>query len=244
MALHYIEIGNLTSAETIVFLHEGLGCIELWKDYPQKVCKALNVRGIVYDRSGYGKSPGTLLNRKSDYLHLAAIELNDFISELKLDQIHLYGHSDGGSIALIFAAKHPEKVKTIITEAAHIFNEAETIAGVKMARPLLDLGKMEGLRKYHGDRYEEVFYAWNDIWLNHSFLEWSIEKEIKSINCPALIIQGIDDQYGTLKQVEVIASTIKQNVQTFTPDECGHAPFKEQTEKVLKEVKKFYNEFI
>ncbi|MEO9530953.1 MAG: alpha/beta hydrolase [Crocinitomicaceae bacterium] len=244
MELNWIEIGNLTSDETIIFLHEGLGCIELWKGYPEKVCETLNVKGIVYDRSGYGKSPGNLTQRKADYLHLAADELFDFINYLKLKSVHLYGHSDGGSIALIFASKYTNRVKSIVTEAAHVFNEPETIKGVQEARPLLKEGRMEGLRKYHGDRYQEVFYAWNDIWLDDSFEDWNIEKEIKSINCPALIIQGLEDQYGTLKQVEAISNAIKDNVKTFTPNHCGHAPFKEQTALVLNEITQFYNEFI
>jgi pimeloyl-ACP methyl ester carboxylesterase len=172
--LNWIEVGNTTSDTTIIFLHEGLGCIEMWRDYPKQLCIDLGVRGIVYDRAGYGKSIGSLLNRTNKYLHEAADELAELITELKIQNPILYGHSDGGSIALIYAANHPDKVKAVITEAAHVFNETGTIKGVREARPWMEEGKMEGLRKYHGDRYQEVFYAWNDIWLDDSFMDWDI----------------------------------------------------------------------
>jgi pimeloyl-ACP methyl ester carboxylesterase len=243
MELNWIEIGNLKSNETIIFLHEGLGCIDLWKGYPEIICTKLKVRGIVYDRSGYGKSPGSLARRKANYLDLASEELSGFIDYLHLDNVHLYGHSDGGSIALIFAAQHPNRVKTIITEAAHIFNEALTIKGVLAARVLLEDGKMKGLEKYHGDRFEEVFYAWNDIWLSPSFEHWSIENELALIKCPVLIIQGQDDQYGSLNQVRSMAEAIKGEIKTFTPRDCGHSPFKEQGKLVINAVSNFYNEY-
>jgi pimeloyl-ACP methyl ester carboxylesterase len=232
--LNWIEVGNTTSDTTIIFLHEGLGCIEMWRDYPKQLCIDLGVRGIVYDRAGYGKSTGSLLNRTNLYLHEAADELAKLITALKIQYPILYGHSDGGSIALIYAANHPDKVKAVITEAAHVFNETGTIKGVREARPWMEEGKMEGLRKYHGDRYQEVFYAWNDIWLDDSFMDWDITDLLPSINCPQLIIQGKDDQYGTLLQVETIAKMTTGETSTFTPENCGHAPFKEQREKVME----------
>lgn len=244
MELHWEEVGHELAEEHIVFLHEGLGCIEMWKNYPNDLCLNLNAKGIVYDRSGYGKSLGSLLNREADYLHKAAEELKDFLDYLNVDQAHIYGHSDGGSIGLIFAGTYPNRVKTLITEAAHIFNEPETIQGVLDARPLLEDGKMEGLKKYHGERYQEIFYAWNDIWLDESFVNWNIEKEVSRIDCPLLVIQGEDDQYGTLKQVAAICETNQGNSRSFTPSNCGHAPFKEQSIKVMEVVQKFYGEYI
>lgn len=242
MNLNYKIVGNTDSESTIIFLHEGLGCIEMWKSYPIELCECLDVRGIIYDRSGYGKSQGDLVNRKADYLHLAAQELHEFLLYLEVENPIIYGHSDGGSIALIFAAKHPQIAKAIITEAAHVFNEDLTIQGVNGARPLIENGKMDALQKYHGDRYKEVFYAWNDIWLDDSFKNWSIEEEIKAISCPALIIQGEDDQYGSLKQVETILRSIGITAQAFTPAACGHAPFKEQKQQVIQKVIHFINE--
>ena len=244
MNLHYIEIGNQSSDQTIIFLHEGLGSVEMWKDYPEKLCNALNLKGIVYDRAGYGKSPGNLKNRKSDYLHIGAAELYSLVVRLRIKSPILYGHSDGGTIALIYAATYPESCKAVITEAAHVFNEAVTIEGVKAARPLIEDGKMDALKKYHGERYKEVFYAWNDIWLDESFKNWNVTPMLANATCPQLIIQGKDDQYGTLKQVETIAEQTTGQTTQFTPDNCGHAPHKERTESVLEEVKKFIHDNI
>ena len=244
MNLNWKIVGNIESNECVIFLHEGLGCVEMWKNYPTVLCSQLNIKGIVYDRSGYGKSPGSLTNRKANYLHEAADELRAFIDHLKLDKVHLYGHSDGGSIALIYAGRFPSKVKTVITEAAHVYNEPETIQGVLATRPLFAEGKMDGLKKYHGDRYEEVFFAWNDIWIDNTFIEWNIEEFTQGIKCPLLAIQGKDDQYGTLKQIESICKTNPIISRSFTPEHCGHAPFKEQTKMVLNEVGQFYHEYI
>jgi pimeloyl-ACP methyl ester carboxylesterase len=241
MNLNWKEVGNPDAETTIVFLHEGLGCVEMWKDYPEQLCELTNCKGIIYDRTGYGKSPGSLKNRKANYLHLAAEELNDLIHHFNLTDFIVYGHSDGGSIALIHAASHPSKPKAIITEAAHAFNEIVTIEGVLEARPFLSEGKMEGLRKYHGEKYKEVFHAWNDIWLDESFNEWSIENEIKNILAPNLIAQGRQDQYGTLRQVDQICELTKGESTPLKVDNCGHAPHKEQREILLRETSKFIN---
>lgn len=244
MTINHKFIGNPDAEEIIIFLHEGLGSITLWKDFPDQLCALTNRYGLVYDRSGYGLSSGDLTNRSKDYLHQAAEELENLIQTIVPShyKIILYGHSDGGSIALIHAAKYPDRTLKVITEAAHVFVEDITIAGVKAARPLFDLGKFEGLRKYHGDRYKEVFYAWNDIWLADAFRNWDITSLLPKINCPQLIIQGVDDQYGTLKQVEAIAELTTGQTIRFTPDQCGHAPHKEQREKVLEKALDFIEE--
>ena len=233
--INWISVGDQYSDTTIIFLHEGLGCIEMWKSYPEDLCNALGVKGMVYDRAGYGKSPGSLLGRTNTYLHQAADELSAFIKEHQIKKPILYGHSDGGSIALIYAGTYGN-VKAVVTEAAHVFNEAETIKGVKEARPWMEEGKMEGLKRYHGERYKEVFFAWNDIWLDESFVNWDITSLLPNIKVPQLIIQGKDDQYGTLEQVDTIADLTSGSTDTLTPDNCGHAPFKEQTATVQQKV--------
>lgn len=130
-------------------MHEGLGCIQMWKDYPKKVYVQLNCQGLVYDRAGYGKSTGSLLNLKANYLDLGAIELFELINDLKLQnkEFILYGHSDGGSIAVIFASKYPELVEAIITEAAHVFVEQITLEGIVPAQDAFKQGKLDGLKK-------------------------------------------------------------------------------------------------
>lgn len=234
MHLNHVFVGP-ASTTLIVFLHEGLGSIPQWKSYPVDLCNALNVRGLVYDRTGYGRSSGSLADRKPDYLHQAANELSQIIESIKadFDQIILYGHSDGGSIALIAAAELKNQITALITEAAHVFVEPETIKGVREARPLFHEGLFDGLKKYHGDRYKEVFFAWNDIWLTPAFTEWDITHLLSKVHCPQLIIQGKDDQYGTLKQVDTIARFTKGKTQTLILDQCGHAPHKEQKSSIL-----------
>jgi pimeloyl-ACP methyl ester carboxylesterase len=239
--LNHQFIGNQTSKNLIVFLHEGLGCIEMWKDYPTLVCKQLNCLGLVYDRAGYGKSEGDLSHRAPNYLHQGVDELYNLLKALNLldKNIILYGHSDGGSIALLFASKYPELIEKIITEAAHVFVEDETLEGIKPAVEAFETGKLEGLKKYHGSRYKTVFYAWVNIWNAPEFRTWNIESELQSITCPQLIIQGANDQYGTLKQVESIKLNTKGETHILIPENCGHAPFKSQKNMVLKAVIKF-----
>lgn len=241
MDLNYRFIGNPESERIIVFLHEGLGSIKQWKDFPAQLCTATDSYGLVYDRSGYGESKGSLKDRQANYLHLAAQELSTVIQKLipTRYRLFLYGHSDGGSIALIYAAEHPNKPTGIITEAAHVFVEKETLAGVKAAQQPFKAGKFDGLKKFHGDRFEEVFLAWNNIWLHPSFHDWNITALLPKITCPQLIMQGKNDQYGTLQQIESIKSLTAGNTVIFTPDNCGHAPHKEKKQDVLTKTTDF-----
>ena len=239
--LHHKFIGNHNSDYCIIFLHEGLGCIEMWKNYPKELCDLLNCQGLIYDRAGYGHSKGDLTTRDNTYLHQGADELHQLIHDLNIESknLILYGHSDGGSIALLFASRFPSLCKTLITEAAHVFVEQETLDGIKPAETAFKEGKLNGLEKYHGHNFNSVFYAWVNIWNHPTFLDWNIENELKNIQCNQLIIQGLNDQYGTLKQVKSIETHTLGKTITFTPPDCGHAPFKEQKEQVLKEVQLF-----
>ena len=233
--LHHRFIGDSNAKNLIIFLHEGLGCIEMWKDFPQKVVSALNCYGLVYDRAGYGKSQGSLLDRDIDYLHKAAEELEEFINELNLEDynISLYGHSDGGSIALIYAGRNSNTIKYLITEAAHGFVEQVTIDGVRAAIEPFNEGKLNGLSKFHGDRFEEVFWAWNNIWLDPRFESWNILKELIVVENQSLIIQGLDDQYGTPKQVEDIVTSIGESASPLLIAGTGHSPHKTHAEEII-----------
>lgn len=246
MELNHVFAGP-SSPTLVIFLHEGLGSIKQWKQYPSELCEELQVTGLIYDRAGYGKSPGSLENRKPNYLHLAAEELKAVVGayQQEYENIFLYGHSDGGSIALIAAANLKDrKLKGVITEAAHVFVEEETIKGVKEERPPFAKGYFDGLKKYHSERYKEVFFAWNDIWLDPSFKDWNIFELLPKIKCPQLAIQGKDDQYGTLKQLEYISTKTIGQTTLFVPENCGHAPHKEQKEAVLEIVKPFIHSYL
>ncbi|MDG1914939.1 MAG: alpha/beta hydrolase [Crocinitomix sp.] len=245
MTLNHIFIGDPSAKKLIIFLHEGLGSIAQWKNFPKLVCTATNSYGLVYERHGQGISAGSLLNRSTDYLEQGAEELAKVIEKLvpaKYDLI-LYGHSDGGSIALTYAANHPTKLIGIITEAAHVFVEDITVEGVKAALPYFHKGKFDGLKKYHGESYKEVFMAWNNIWLNPAFKSWNICDLLKQISCGQLIIQGQDDQYGSLKQVETIAELTCGKSTIFTPKNCNHAPHKENEKEILSKVTLFLTAF-
>ncbi|MFK8044218.1 MAG: alpha/beta fold hydrolase [Crocinitomicaceae bacterium] len=222
----------------IVFLHEGLGCIQSWKSYPKTLCNRLTLKGIVYDRAGYGLSEGDLSKRKNDYLLEAANELYAFLKKMKINKVILYGHSDGGSIALAFAANYPTQVFCVISEAAHVLNETETVDGIKKALSAFTLGKMKGLSKWHGNNYKNVFNAWAYTWLNPNFDLISLKKLLSKIIANQLIIQGKNDQYGTIKQVKTIQSLTHGESTILIPN-CAHAPFLEAETEVLETVIKF-----
>ena len=237
-AINFIEINKVKNSPTIVFLHEGLGCIKSWKNYPEKLCKSVGLNGIVYDRPGYGQSKGDLSNRTNDYLIEAAHDLDVFLKPLKLEHIILYGHSDGGSIALAYAAIYPEKVICLITEAAHVLNEDITVSGIKKAVLAYENGKLDGLIKWHGYEYRNVFDAWSKTWLKPDFDLKNLKALLPKIVVDQLIIQGSGDQYGTLKQVNSIVEHTKGNTEIFIPD-CGHSPYLETPDDVLLKASNF-----
>lgn len=239
--LHFKYINHhLNSPYTIVFIHEGLGCIEAWRTYPQRLCNKLGLQGIVYDRAGYGQSKGNLNDRSDEYLIEAADELETFLNVLKLKNVVLYGHSDGGSIALAFAAKYPNKLKCLISEAAHVLNEPETIIGIKATLKAYKLGKLDGLKKWHGSNYKGVFNAWAHTWLRPSFNLETLKNILPLITVNQLIIQGQNDQYGSADQYLTIADLTNGKSTIFTPN-CGHAPFLENESEVLSKVVPFIN---
>ncbi|MFD1552255.1 alpha/beta hydrolase [Putridiphycobacter roseus] len=227
----------------LVFLHEGLGSIKTWRNYPETLRKASGMSTMAYDRPGYGKSTGNLLNRPLNYLNLAAADLFNLLQKEKIDQVILYGHSDGGSIALDFAAKYPTMALALITEAAHVIVEDITLVGIRKAVKAYEENKLKGLQKWHESDYTVIFEAWSKTWLNPAFKEWSLLKELTLIKCPKLIIQGTEDQYGTLKQVQLIENLTKGKTDLYIP-KCGHTPFKEETTAVTDKVIAFLNDTI
>lgn len=242
--LNYIEIEpEHLHVDSIVaiFLHEALGSIGQWKSFPQELCNELGLKGIVYDRQGHGQSGSFTKERDEHYLHEYALEeLPVFIESVipSSKKLLLIGHSDGGTISLLNGSKFPDRVIGIVTMAAHVINEPETIAGIQPAVDAYQLGKLDGLRKYHGEKTNELFYAWANIWRDERFLEWNIVDEIGS-DVPALFIQGKDDQYGTIKQLELIESRFI-NGTSLLLDDCGHHPHLEKKNEVIAAIKAFY----
>lgn len=243
----YIEYNNsFKNKPTIVFLHDSLGCTQLWRAFPTKLAEATQCNVLVYDRLGYGKSfPMPNHERENDYMESEADLLNDLLNELTIKETILFGHSDGGTIALIAASKYPEKVKATICEAGHIFVEDVTVKGVKDAFEAYQTTDLPvRLQKYHGDKVEMMVKAWTEIWLSNRFRSWNIEYLLKNIEAPLLFIQGENDEYGTLDQVEKTISQVSGSAEKFIIPKVGHTPHKEIPEVVLEKSIEFINKIV
>jgi pimeloyl-ACP methyl ester carboxylesterase len=233
-------------APLLVFLHEGLGSLAMWKEFPAQLCAALGVRGLVYSRPGYGRSTPREVEEAwdVDFLHHQAHEvLPAFLHALDIDAARerpwLFGHSDGGSIALLYAARHPRCVGGLVAAAPHIVVEDLSVSSIEQARTAyLETDMRKKLAKYHDDP-DRAFWRWNRIWLHPPFREWSIEDEIASIRCPLLAVQGIDDEYGTLEQIRGIARRVPQT-QLLELPACGHSPHRDQPEALIAAVQSFF----
>lgn len=227
-----------TDSTVLLFLHEALGSIGQWKSFPQQLCDELGLKGITYERQGHGNSSPLTENRTERYLHdYAFSELPDFI-DFVIDpskKIILIGHSDGGTISLLYGSKFPERIAGIVTMAAHVINEPETIAGIQPAVDAFEMGKLDGLKKHHAEKTDALFFAWANIWRDDQFLNWNIVPEIGS-KLPGLFIQGADDQYGTVKQLELIQSKFP-NGRSELIQACGHHPHLEQNQHVISAIK-------
>lgn len=243
----FIKFNNsFENKPTIVFLHDSLGSVELWRDFPEKLAEATQCNVLAYDRLGYGKSfPMTTHERENNYMEQEADVLNDLLSELNINDAILFGHSDGGTIALIAASKYPEKVKTVICEAGHIFVEDITVKGVEEALNAYNTTNLpQRLEKYHGDKVEMIVKAWTEIWLSEKFRTWNIEYLLKNITSPLLFIQGEADEYGTLNQVEKTVTQVTGTAEKFIIPNIGHTPHKESPEIVLNKSIEFINSVI
>jgi pimeloyl-ACP methyl ester carboxylesterase len=226
----------------LVFLHEGLGSVAQWKDFPELLCKKTNCPGLLYDREGHGKSDALKTPRNSDFMHIQSqIVLPEIFKQLNIEHHKkiLIGHSDGGSIAIIYAGSFNENILGIITEASHQFIEEVTVTGLKDALRSFEAGRLrELLIKYHGKNIDSMFHGWSDTWLREEFRKWNIESYLKNISCPFLAIQGEDDQYGTFAQLESIKNNARK-ADIFHIPHCGHIPHVQAKEIVLNRMADF-----
>jgi len=228
-----------TAAPLIVFLHEGLGSLATWKDFPQRLCQRLGWRGLVYSRPGYGRSTPRAASEiwGVDFMHRQADEvLPAVLAALSIDgarqPLWLLGHSDGASIALLYAAHFAAKVAGLILLAPHILVEDQTVASIEQTRlNYLKIDLRQRLAKYHDDP-DSAFWGWNRIWLDPAFRAWSIEAEIKTISCPLLAVMGLDDEYGSLRQIDGIAAALPQTERLRLAN-CGHSPQRDQPEALI-----------
>ena len=223
----------------IVFLHEGLGSVSMWREFPQVLCDASACRGLVYSRPGYGRSSPRPADERwdTDFLQRQALEvLPAVLASLDVDASHqplwLLGHSDGGSIALLHAAHHPDGVAGVIVLAPHTFVEDLSIASIEQARQAYLNGSLRaGLARHHDDP-DSAFWGWNQAWLNPAFRDWTIQEQIAAIRAPVLAVQGLDDVYGTLAQIESIARQLPQT-RLLTMADCGHSPHRDRPQALI-----------
>ena len=239
---HQWIAGASAHAPLMVFLHEGLGSLGMWRDFPQRVCAATGFRGLVYSRPGYGQSSPRPADEHwaPDFMHRQADEvLPALLAELGVDAaaqpIWLLGHSDGGSIALLFAAHFSTLVAGAVVMAPHILVEDVSVASIEQARQTyLNTDLRQRLARHHADP-DSAFWGWNNVWLSPAFRSWNIADELASISCPLLAVQGLNDEYGTLEQIRGIASVVP-HTQLLELPACGHSPHKDQPEAVLAAV--------
>jgi len=242
--LEYAWFGmSHSKASPIVMLHEGLGSLSLWKEFPQRLADATGRRVLAYSRYGYGASDPLSGPRTVDFMHVEALAVLPELREaLGLHELVLFGHSDGASIALIHAARSGLPVSAVIALAPHVFVERyglDSIAETRLAFLDVDDDLRSKLARRHED-VESAFWGWNDIWLNPAFTQWNIEALLPEIACPVLTIQGLDDDYGTLEQIERIAHGIRPGQLTRVElADCKHSPHRDQPDAVLAETAAF-----
>ncbi len=240
---HRLEVvrcrGGREDAPELVFLHEGLGSVSHWKDFPARVAKATGCPVTVYSRYGSGNSDLLKAPRTVRYMHDEALQsLPDLLSQLAIENPILVGHSDGGSIAIIYAGMH-DRVRGLVVLAPHVFVEDLSVASIAEAKVKFETTNLaEKLARHHRDA-AQTFWGWNDIWLSPEFRSWNIEEYLPRITCPALVIQGVEDQYGTMAQVEAILKQSGGPVDVLALEDCRHSPQRDQPEKVIEAVGKF-----
>ena len=227
--LETVEIAGAEPA--LVFLHEGLGSVALWRDFPERLAALSGRRALIYSRAGHGQSDVPDADRTPAFMHEEALDvLPELLRVAGVERPVLVGHSDGGSIALIYASQHP--VSGLILLAPHVFVEDVTVASIEEARETFattDLGAR--MARYHRDA-ERTFRLWNDIWLAPEFRSWNIEDVLGGVTAPALLIQGEHDQYGTLAQIDAISRGVGGSVERVVLN-ARHAPHLEAPEATL-----------
>jgi pimeloyl-ACP methyl ester carboxylesterase len=229
------------SGPVVVMLHEGLGCVAMWRDFPAKVAEATGLRVLAYSRAGHGASSPVSLPRSLEYMHDEAREtLPRLLCAAGIDDLVLFGHSDGASIALLFAGSAPKaRVRGLILEAPHVFCEELSVTAIRKAREAFLHGDLEPrLERYHRTNTACAFWGWNDAWLDPGFRSWNIEEVLPRVRVPALVIQSPQDPYGTLAQVEAIERGSGAPVLRALLG-SGHRPHREDPLAVLIAVRDF-----
>jgi len=233
------------AAPTLVFLHEGLGCVTMWRDFPRRLAEAVGCGILVFSRAGYGNSDPVPLPRPVTFMHEEAlVVLPQVLDAFAIREAILVGHSDGGSIALIQAGwTRDVRVRGLILEAPHVFVEEAGLESIRSIGEEYRAGRLrQALARHHGKNGDQTFWGWHDVWLNPEFRSWNIEEYLPQIDVPVLLIQGVDDRYGTPEQVRKIEAGCEGPVRTVMLAECGHTPHLEQPADTLESMKEFVSE--
>jgi len=226
---------------TLVFLHDSWGCVEMWGDFPEVLVSMSGLNALLYDRRGYGQSsPFAVTQRTEFYLHEEAHELARILDSLNIDDVIIYGHSDGATIALLTASFYPSRVKGLILEGAHSFIENSGKAAVLETRERAKTTSLlESLTKYHGAKTSKLFRLWHETWLSDYFAKWTIVPLLRNITCPVLAFQGESDEFGSMEQLNVLKREISGSVRVSEIPCAGHTPRKEAEEPTLHLIKEW-----
>lgn len=233
------------AAGTMVFLHDSLGCIALWRDFPEQLALAAGYHAFLYDRRGYGgSSPFAEGQRGKDYMEQEAEVLMELLELCSIKDPVLFGHSDGGTIALLAAAKYPGKVKAVITEGAHVFVEAITLDGIEQVVEQFEYSDLPiRLVRYHGDKTQAIFDAWTKTWLADFYRDWNIEHYLPHITCPVYVIQGEADEFGSIRQVQSITRKVSGPAEHFLIPNAGHSPHKQSAYFLIQKIVLFFEQY-
>ncbi|MDP2876897.1 MAG: alpha/beta hydrolase [Holophaga sp.] len=231
---------------TLVFLHEGLGSIAQWRDFPETLARQTGLPALVYDRLGHGTSPALSEPRTMHYLEEEAlVVLPRMLACCGIENPILVGHSDGGSIALLFASKFPEVPRAVISEAAHVFLEPITRTGLQAAKEAFDHGLLRGkLARFHGEKIDALFQTWCGTWLDPASHDWDITSPMSNIQAPLLMVQGENDDYGSPAQILAVTRRVQGPTETLMIPHCGHIPHFQANQIVLSRIRAFLQKFV
>jgi pimeloyl-ACP methyl ester carboxylesterase len=217
----------------IVLLHEGLGSVSLWRDFPAALADATHRHVMAYSRFGHGNSDPPLASHTTAFMHEEARLLPAILDAAGIDRAVLLGHSDGGSIALIAAAEFPRRVEALLLEAPHVFVEDVSVTSIARTTEAYRHGTLRSRLSRHHRHVDAAFYGWSDVWLKPEFRHWNLESYLPEITCPVLLIQGENDEYGTLRQIDAIERQVRGPAQRLVLPACGHSPHRDQRQQVL-----------
>ena len=239
--LEYRTIPGDPERPWLVFLHEGLGSLSLWRDFPDKVARRLTCRALIYSRLGYGLSDGLDEPRRPTFMHDEANDvLPKLCAALDIESPVLIGHSDGASIALIRAATSRAAIPALVLMAPHVFVEPISVSSIARIAETYETTDLRQRLSRHHTNVDDAFLGWSRIWLSPAFRSWSLASETQRLECPTLLIQGTDDEYGTISQIDAIEQVAIGPVQRVILSQCGHSPHREQEAAVLDAISGFF----